>query len=100
MVKGDSIDIEVVYAEAGVQAIVPLTVPSGTTAREAVARAALTERFPGLDLESAPLGVFGKVVEASRVLSGGDRVEVYRALRVEPKEARRLRAAKRTSPKP
>lgn len=95
MAKGDSIDIEVVYAETGAQVIVPLTVPPGTTAGEAVARAALTRTFPQLDIESAPIGVFGKVVEPSRVLRRGDRVEVYRKLRIDPKQARRLRATKK-----
>ena len=40
------------------------------------------------------LGVFGKAVQASHVLSSGERVEIYRPLLIDPKEVRKQRAAK------
>ncbi len=36
-------------------------------------------------------GVWGKKAEPDQVLVNGDRVEIYRALKVDPKIARRLR---------
>ena len=41
---------------------------------------------------SAPVGIFGERCDRSRVLVDGDRVEMYLALKVDPKAARRERA--------
>ncbi|WP_349616296.1 RnfH family protein [Azotobacter salinestris] len=91
-----NIAVEVVYALADRQRLVCLSVPHGTTVREAVLRSGLDRDFPGLDLANSPLGVFGKVVPKpeERVLEEGERVEVYRPLIADPKEVRKLRAAK------
>ena len=37
------------------------------------------------------VGIFGRVMEADTVLRDGDRVEIYRPLEADPKEARRAR---------
>ncbi|SEI81107.1 hypothetical protein SAMN04244579_02105 [Azotobacter beijerinckii] len=91
-----SIAVEVVYALADRQKLVGLSVPRGTTVREAALRSALDRDFPGLDLASAPLGVFGKAVARpeERMLEEGERVEIYRPLIADPKEVRKQRAAK------
>lgn len=94
MAGAETITIEVAYGLPQEQALLVLAVPAGTTAREAVRLSGLAARFPGLDPEQAPLGIFGKLEKdpAARVLREGDRVEVYRPLLIDPKEARRLRA--------
>lgn len=46
---------------------------------------------PGLDLETCPVGVFGKKKARDTVLRDGDRVEIYRPLVADPKDARRRR---------
>lgn len=88
------IDVEVAYAEPHDQAVVSLKVPAGTSATEAVRRSGLLDRFPGIDLRKNSLGVFGVPVSPCAPLAPGDRVEIYRPLQVDPKEARRLRAAR------
>ena len=88
------IDIEVAYAEPDKQMVVPLQVPAGTSAREAVRRSGLLERFTDIDLKDADLGVFGHPVAPCAPLAQGDRVEIYRPLLMDPKEARRDRAAR------
>jgi putative ubiquitin-RnfH superfamily antitoxin RatB of RatAB toxin-antitoxin module len=90
------IDVEVVYALATVQRLVPLKVPAGTTARQAVERCELAAEFPDLDVQTCLLGIFGKALvdPQSRVLEAGDRVEIYRPLIADPKEVRKQRAAK------
>ena len=85
--------IEVAYGTAEKQFLQSLDVPAGCTAREAVLLSELSKVFPEADL-SAPLGIFGKVVKEDRVLREHDRVEVYRPLLIDPKEARRLRVAR------
>ncbi len=90
------ITVEVVYALADEQHLLPLQVPAGTTARQAVERCGLTATFAELDPQTCPLGIFGKALAdpQARVLEDGDRVEIYRSLLADPKEVRKLRAAK------
>ncbi|MGX9382700.1 RnfH family protein [Pseudomonas sp. JQ36] len=90
------IEIEVVYAAVDRQVLHALSVPDGATVREAVLKSGIGEEFPELDLSECPLGIFGKVVADPqvRLIQAGDRIEIYRPLLADPKEVRRLRAAK------
>ena len=91
----EQIAVEVAYALPESQRIVSLTVSAGTTALEAVQLSGIGEHFEELDT-TAPLklGVFGKAVASSYALSAGERVEIYRPLKIDPKEVRKQRAAK------
>ena len=97
MTERPEIGVEVAYAEPDSQAIVSLRLPAGASAGDAVQRSGLLERFPGITWPGAPIGIFGKPVSPSASLTEGDRVEIYRPLRMNPKEARRLRAARSRS---
>lgn len=93
------IDVEVAFALPERQRIIPLAVPDGTTARQAVEMARLEEAFPELPpatFREADLGIFGRRLrdQDSRVLRAGDRVEVYRPLQLDPKAARSARAGR------
>lgn len=96
MDKSSQIVVEVVYALADRQKLLCLSVPVGTTVREVAMRSGLDVLFPGLDLQSCPLGVFGKAVvkPEERVVLEGERVEIYRPLIADPKEVRKQRAAR------
>ena len=88
--------VEVVYALPDKQRLLLLNLPAGTNMREAVLRSGIQQHFPGLDVQQAPLGIFGKAVAKpeERVLEEGERVEIYRPLLADPKEVRKQRAAK------
>lgn len=88
------LSVEVACALPEQQRVEALTVPVGCTAREAVRLSSLAQAFPLLDLNSLVLGLFGRRIEDDHVLADGDRVELYRPLLLDPKEARRQRAAK------
>jgi putative ubiquitin-RnfH superfamily antitoxin RatB of RatAB toxin-antitoxin module len=88
-----TIPVEVAYARADVQVILPLEVALGTTAREAVIASGIAQRFSEIDPERADIGVFGKAVKDDHPLHTGDRVEVYRPLIADPKQVRKERAA-------
>ena len=90
------VEIEVVYAAVDRQVLLVVAVPVGTSLRAAVQVSGIAVQFPELDLAGCPLGVFGKVVADAEVRSvrAGDRIEIYRPLLADPKEVRRLRAAK------
>jgi putative ubiquitin-RnfH superfamily antitoxin RatB of RatAB toxin-antitoxin module len=51
------------------------------------------QRHPQISLEKQAFGIFGRRVPPGTRLAPGDRIEVYRALAMDPKEARRRRAA-------
>jgi putative ubiquitin-RnfH superfamily antitoxin RatB of RatAB toxin-antitoxin module len=90
------IEIEVVYAAVDRQALRTVSVKEGATVRDAVLASGIGSEFPELNLAECPLGIFGKVVADpdTRVIQAGDRIEIYRPLLADPKEVRRLRAAK------
>ena len=85
--------VEVAYGRRDDQRIVSLSVPSDTTAGDALTGSGLVETFPEIDPATCTLGVFGHVVAADHVLQSGDRVEVDRPLAMDPREARRQLAA-------
>lgn len=90
------IEVEVVYAAVDRQVLLSVTVPAGATVRAALLASGVDREFPELDLAECPVGIFGKVVADpdTRQLQAGDRIEIYRPLLADPKEVRRLRAAK------
>ena len=92
--------VTVVWATPAVQDIVPLALPAGATAGDAVARSGLVDRYR-IDLSTTRLGIGGRRVREDTVLANGDRVEICRPLVADPKEARRARASARdpTAPK-
>jgi len=93
--RDQEITVEVVYALPGDQLLVELSVAPGTTAREAIAQSGILARFPQIDPDRQKMGIFGRVVKADAVLQAGDRVEIYRPLIADPKEARRRRVARK-----
>lgn len=65
--------------------------PAGATVLHALQASATSQVIPVLDFDRADLGVWGRKAEPGQLLNEGDRVEVYRPLRVDPKVARRER---------
>ena len=90
------IEVEVAFALPNEQKIVTLQVEEDCSAYDAVIKSGIIEQFPQIDPDSAPMGIFGKAIRNPRetVLKAGQRVEIYRALIADPKEARARRAAK------
>ena len=70
-----------------------LRLSEGATVKNALAAVKRMSVFSALDMESASVGVFGRIVDMATPLNPGDRVEIYRPLAVDPKQARRSRAA-------
>jgi hypothetical protein len=91
--------VEVAYAKPGEQALERLTADAGDTVESVITQSGLLERFPEIDLNTNKVGIFGKVSALSATLHDGDRVEIYRPLIADPKEARKKRAAEGKSMK-
>lgn len=94
MAGPETLRVEVVYARSDRQHLAVVEVPAGTSVLEAVQQSGLLTRCPEINLAECQFGVFGRVLSPDKVVRNGERVEIYRALRADPKDARRQRARK------
>lgn len=90
----DVITVEVAYGSAENQSLIQLQVQRGTTLIEAIRLSGMADKFPEINIFDSRKGIFGKFAEDDKVLGNHDRVEIYRPLLVDPREARRRRARK------
>ena len=77
------------------QEVIELDLAPGATVAEAIAAARLGEKFPGVDFTSMRTGIWSRAAGPGTRLRDGDRVELYRALKADPKDMRRTRAKAR-----
>jgi putative ubiquitin-RnfH superfamily antitoxin RatB of RatAB toxin-antitoxin module len=94
MANKNTIDIEVAYARAEKQRIVSMQVAVGSAVRDVLDSSGLATEFPELDIKNCPVGVFGHEISDDYVIRDGDRIEIYRPLKRDPREARRELAAR------
>jgi len=91
------LSVEVAYALPDRQWLEALSVPAGSTLLDALRQSSLWREVPGLPpLGELTVGIWGKVERQPEacLLREGDRVEIYRPLTHDPKEARKARAAR------
>jgi putative ubiquitin-RnfH superfamily antitoxin RatB of RatAB toxin-antitoxin module len=89
---GQLIEVEVVYALPETQTVTRLRVPYGTTIGQAIAASRILERHPQIDAGAMRVGIFGQRKPLAAIAVDGDRIEIYRPLIADPREARRNRA--------
>jgi putative ubiquitin-RnfH superfamily antitoxin RatB of RatAB toxin-antitoxin module len=100
MGKINQVAIEVAYARVDKQKIIACEVDSGCTVEEAIRQSGILAIFPEIDLERQKVGVFSKARKLSDVVKEGERIEIYRELTIDPKEARRAKAKLNRKPSP
>ena len=84
--------VEVAYALPEEQVLVALEVEEGTTVRDVIERSGIPARFPQARVAGETVGIFGRPVALDAAVREGDRVEIYRPLMADPRQARRERA--------
>ena len=90
--RGAMLAITVAYSpRSGAVDLSELSLPAGSCVADALAASGLAARHPEIDPGEAALGVWGASCDARQPLRDRDRVEVYRPLLVDPKDARRRR---------
>ncbi len=89
------LQIQICYARADLQLLRDLTVIDGTTIAEAIRLSGVAKELNGVDLAACKVGIYGKLKAMDTRLRTGDRIEIYRPLLADPKEARRSRAKKK-----
>ncbi|MES2405121.1 MAG: RnfH family protein [Pseudomonadota bacterium] len=92
MHDGSRITVSVVHAEAEHAFSVELSLSRGATVADAIERSGIRDARPGIEIREDRIGIFSRKVSLGATLRDGDRVEIYRSLKIDPKEARRKRA--------
>ncbi|HLD16601.1 MAG TPA: RnfH family protein [Coxiellaceae bacterium] len=87
--------VTVVYASEIQQKQIELEVPFRCLLRHAIERSGILKAFPEINLSINKVGIFGRLQSLETLLEPGDRVEIYRPLKMDPKELRRLKARKK-----
>ncbi len=91
MASNQKITVEVAYATPDLQRIIAIEVEEDCTIQDAIHRSGILEIFPEIDLDKQKVGIFSKQKQLTDRLEQNDRVEIYRPLIIDPKEARRKR---------
>ncbi|MFV1993401.1 MAG: RnfH family protein [Acidiferrobacterales bacterium] len=87
------INIEIVYAGETSQKLVQLEIDPGTSIAQAIKDSGLLKTYPEIDIKDCQVGIFSKKASIDTILQDQDRVEIYRPLKISPKDARKLRAS-------
>ncbi len=95
MSKVEKIRVEVAYVDAGCQFLHELTLGQGATVADAIDQSGVRAEC-GLQGNLLDVGIWSKPVSIDTVLADGDRVEIYRPLQADPKQARRARVKRKT----
>jgi uncharacterized protein len=100
--ESGEITVEVAYALPQRAVVKTFRLSAPATVADALALARSDPEYGAIDWDSAAVGVFGVPAARQRPLRDGDRIEIYRALAVDPKAARRARAKNKGtgSPRP
>lgn len=88
--NGTMAAVQVVYALPDEQSVVDVPFEPGLTAARAVELSGLPAHHPEIDLGNLVLGIFGQRIAVDRPLQPGDRVEICRPLRTDPRDLRRM----------
>lgn len=87
--------VSVAVALPARQVVVELSMPEGSTVRDAIGAARADAALEGVDIERMRPGIWSRPCAEATALREGDRVELYRPLEADPKEMRRARTRKR-----
>lgn len=93
MVRAERIGVEVVYALPHEQTVLAVDLTAPATVADAIERSGVLARFPELASPELKVGIYGRLTGLDEAVRDGDRVEIYRPLIADPKDARRHRAA-------
>jgi len=76
--------VGIAYSNSIKQSWINIDIDENSTVIEAIHKSGLLQKHPEIDIKKNKLGVFGKIVKADKILTEGDRVEIYRAITADP----------------
>jgi len=83
------IEVELVFAAADRQVLLAIQAGDGATVADVISQSGIHQEFPEERIHELEVGIWGKLVGRDHIVGDGDRIEIYRALRIDPREARR-----------
>ena len=89
----ERLPVEVALATRERQVLLALDIDAGSSVADVIARSRIGSQFPEFDLDEMPVGIWGTPVSRDSLVGPGDRIELYRPLEIDPREARRQRAS-------
>lgn len=95
MDQGKYITVEVAYLSEKKQALYIVHVREGATILDVIQKSGILEVFPEINLEQQKVGIYSEKKSLEDLVEEGDRVEIYRPLKIDPKEARRAKVKKK-----
>ena len=84
-----NIKVELVFASPQQQWLTVVSIADGSSVADVIAASGVRQRFPEVDIDALATGVWAKLVDRQQRVVAGDRVELYRELEIDPREARR-----------
>jgi putative ubiquitin-RnfH superfamily antitoxin RatB of RatAB toxin-antitoxin module len=84
--------VKVAYVSDSHQEVISVTLPVNSTVEHAIKQSGILQKYSEIDVSKSAVGIYGKVVQNTQILSDQDRVEIYRQLVIDPMHARRKRA--------
>ncbi len=93
----EKVKVEVVYALAHEATNIELLVEINTSIKSVIDQSGILIKHSDIDLSKNKIGIFSQIKSLNDSVEEGDRIEIYRPLIADPKEARRKRIQKRTN---
>ena len=84
--------VQVAYVTSTTEFLCEVEVPEHVGIQEAIRQSNVLNEYPEISLTVNNVGIYGEIVKLDHELNEGDRIEIYQALKMDPMEARRLRA--------
>lgn len=78
-----------------IQKIYEIVITEKMTVQEAIENSGLLHDFPYIDLSLRKVGIYGMITNMKNYVHNNDRIEIYRPLLKNPKEARTIRAERK-----
>jgi putative ubiquitin-RnfH superfamily antitoxin RatB of RatAB toxin-antitoxin module len=82
-------EIEVVFATSEKQSLETIVAAPGATVADVISMSNVLDPYPDQNRDDLAIGIWGRVVDEDQIVREGDRVELYRPLELDPREARR-----------
>ena len=89
--ENNNIEVEIAYLTEELQVLLTIQLNQAATVQQAIECSGILKRFPEINLNQCPVGIFHKRVSLDAQLEDGDRIEIYRALVIDPKAKRRIK---------
>ncbi|MGY8813666.1 MAG: RnfH family protein [Gammaproteobacteria bacterium] len=93
------INVEIAYATEKYVEIIAVKVNRGAKVMEAIHQSGIMQMYPESNIKIGNIGIFSKICSEDTQLNDGDRIEIYRPLKADPKDARRNRATRQKNKK-